>query len=310
MMTLAAIIDPLRAANRLSSSPLFEWQLVSFDGEPIKLTCGIRINVNDSLENAAQHTHAKHIFTVVAAFNHHQHTPTAQLPILRKMAKRSESLFALESGVWLLARAGIIESHTVTVHWEDLENLAFSYPSLNVVAERYVIDRRVWTSGGASPSLDMFLHYLRSIGRVSLALDVANVFIYNDDKPASQAQTAIGLGRVALLEPRLAKALNIMEQHIEEPQRIDQIAFTVGISVRQLEHLSRQYLNLSPGTYYQRLRLQTARRLALDSNDSILEIAVKSGFSSQSALSRAFKKRYGKSPSQLKNHLKYQSNTR
>jgi len=91
-----------------------------------------------------------------------------------------------------------------------------------------------------------------------------------------------------------------MEQQIEEPKSINEIAQHIGLSVRSLELIFKKYLALSPGTYYQRLRLQMARRLVLDTNDSVINISIKTGFSSQSALSRAFSKRYGKSPLQLR----------
>ena len=300
MMTLSSIIDPLRASNRLSRDTLFEWQLVSFDGQPIRLTCGIEIAVDCSLEQASQHISNTQLFVIVAAFNHQTHTPSIQLSLLRKMSAQSQTVFALESGVWLLARAGVVRNHNVTVHWEDLENLAYAYPQLKVAAQRYVVDQKIWTSGGASPSLDMFLHFLRSIGRDSLALDVASAFIYNGDQHSSLAQTTVSLGRIETIEPRLAKAIHIMENAIEEPVNVSEIARRVGVSVRSLELMSRLHLKASPGTYYQRLRLQAARRLTLDTNDSILDISVKTGFSSQASLSRAFTKRYGQSPMQLR----------
>lgn len=298
MMSLASIIDPLRAANRLSSSPLFSWQIVSFDGAPIELTCGIKIDVDATLEDAARTKND--VFAIIAGFNHQEQTPSNQLALLRKLANNSSTIFAIDAGSWLLARAGIIKSHNVTVHWEDIEDLSFAYPDLNVLGERYVIDQNIWTSGGASPSLDMFLHYLRSNGRVSLAVDVANVFIYNNDKHPSNAQTSSSLGHIEHHEPRLAKAIHLMEQQIEEPKNINEIAQHIGLSVRSLELIFKKYLALSPGTYYQRLRLQMARRLVLDTNDSVINISIKTGFSSQSALSRAFSKRYGKSPLQLR----------
>ena len=300
MMTLSSIIDPLRASNRLSKDKIFSWRLVSFDGNAIRLTSGIEIAVHCSLREACSTVKDNHLFAIVAAFNHQKHTPSAELSALTSMVSKSQTVFALESGVWLLARANLINNHLVTVHWEDVENLSFSYPSINVVAQRFVIDNKFWTSGGASPSLDMFLHYLRSIGRDTLALDVASVFIYNDDQHSSLAQTTVSLGRIELIEPRLAQAIRLMENNIEEPIKISHIANQVGMSIRSLERISRQHLTLSPGKYYLRLRLQAARRLALDTSSSIQDISIKTGFSSQTSLSRAFRQRYGLSPMQLR----------
>ena len=292
MMTLSSIIDPLRAANRLSRLPLFEWRITSLSGEAIQLTCGIEINVDGKLGDNARGD----LFIVVAGFNESFHAPSNSYVTLRKVAQQHKTIFGVEAGTWVLARANIIKSHQVTTHWEDIENLAFAFSDLDVLEQRYVVDHNIWTSGGASPNLDMMLHYLRTTQNRSLALDVASVFIYNETSVATDAQAIVSLGRIEQLEPRLAKAVHIMEENIEEPILIKNIANRLNLSSRTLEHLSKQHLGVSPGAYYLRLRLQAARRMVLDTNSSILDISVRSGFNSLSALSRAFKQRYGISP--------------
>ena len=74
------------------------------------------------------------------------------------------------------------------------------------------------------------------------------------------------------------------------------IARQVGISVRMLEYLFHQILSMSPAAYYRRLRLQTARRMVVDTRLQLQEIAIRTGFSSLSAFSRCFKNRYEQTP--------------
>ena len=296
MMSLSSIIDPLRAANRLSRLPLFDWQIISMDGGPITLTCGIEIKVDGAL---TKHL-AGDMLVVLAGFAQALHAPSNRLAALRASANHFKIVCGVEAGTWLLARTEIINNHHVTTHWEDTENLAYAYPTLDVGNQRFVIDRNIWTSGGASPTLDMMLHYLRTTQNKSLALDVASVFIYIETGAPSDAQSIIAVGRIQQTEPRLAQAIKVMESSIEEPLQVVEIATQIGISVRMLELLCRKHLGVSPGAYYLRLRLQAARRLVLDSNNSILEISVRSGFNSQAALCRAFSKRYAMSPLKLR----------
>ena len=295
MMTVASIIDPLRAANRLSRKPIFSWRIISMDGQAIKLTSGIEIKVDAAL-TAEDYGD---LLIVIGGFNYQQHVNKTNLLALRQSATHFKIVCGVEAGTWVMARAGIITAQRVTTHWEDLENLAFAYPSLEVVAERFVIDQHIWTSGGASPALDMMLHYLRSFHNESLALDVASVFIYNQSSP-SQQQAITSLGHLETLEPRLAQAIRLMESHIEEPLKINQIAERVSLSMRMLEILSIKHLGIGPGAYYLRLRLQAARRLVLDTKSPLLDISIRSGFKSHTAFSRAFKRRYNHSPTQLR----------
>lgn len=296
MMCLSSVIDPLRAANRLSRLPLFKWKIVSPNGEAIKLSCGLEIKADEALSIEDKGD----LLFVIAGFDHEQHTTTKHLKTLRQIASKFNTICAIEAGTWVLAKAGIIRHQHVTTHWEDTEKLSDKYPNLDVRNERYVIDGNIWSSGGASPTLDMVLHYLRITQNKSLAIDVASVFIYDDANSATDAQT-ISLGRLQQHEPRLSDAIRIMEANLEETVTTLVIAKRVQLSVRMLELLCKKHLGISPGNYYLRLRLQAARKMVLDSNLSILEIALRSGFKSQSALSRAFMKRYGSSPLKLRN---------
>ena len=75
------------------------------------------------------------------------------------------------------------------------------------------------------------------------------------------------------------------------------IALRVGLSTRNLELLFRRMVEVSPAAYFLKLRIAQARRLVVDTNLSMAEIAERSGFSSISALSRAFRRHYGHAPS-------------
>ena len=49
MMSLACTLDPMRAANRMARRPLFTWRIVTPDGTPASLTCGVPVAAADAL---------------------------------------------------------------------------------------------------------------------------------------------------------------------------------------------------------------------------------------------------------------------
>src|SRR3546814_11222518 len=87
-----------------------------------------------------------------------------------------------------------------------------------------------------------------------------------------------------------------MESRLYSPLTTAAIARRLEISVRTLELLFRQALDIGPGTYYLRLRLQAARRLLLDTQLSMQAVAVRCGFGSHSAFSRIFRQHFGARP--------------
>ena len=293
MMTLASTLDPMRAANRLARRQLFSWRIVTPDGAPAVLTCGVPV----AAEAALSRDLSGDALIVVAGFNQDRHLARTALARLRAAAARFAALGGVEAGSWVLARAGLLDGRAATTHWEDLEDFAAHFPEVNVLPDRFVIDGRLFTCGGASPAFDLMLHLIRSRFGYPLALEVASVFIYDQAHAASDAQPLVSLGRLAGYEPRVAAAIRLMEQRLDSPLTTAAIARRLEVSVRTLELLFKQALGVGPGTFYLRLRLQSACRLLLDTRLSMQVIAVRCGFGSHSAFSRIFRQHFQLSPS-------------
>lgn len=300
LMSLASVLDVMRGANRLAQRKLFEWQLVTPNNQAARLTCGIAIQPDVELNQQLQGD----MFIILAGFNHEQHVDKALLRRLKTLLKRFHWIGGVESGSWVLARLGLLEGRKATTHWEDLEDFALHYPAIKVMPDRFVIDGNIFTTGGASPSFDFMLHLIRSRYGQQLALDVASIFIYDSVHTGTDAQPLVSLGLLAQQEPRAAKAIQWMSEHLEDPLNIGQIADYVGLSIRMLEYLFREHLRCSPTQYYLHLRLQSARRMVTDTHLPIQEIALRTGFSSLSTLSRCFRDAYQLSPAHYRRRFR------
>jgi transcriptional regulator GlxA family with amidase domain len=199
-----------------------------------------------------------------------------------------------------MARAGLLEGRAATTHWEDLEDFQHAFPGVDVRADRYVIDGNLISAGGASPTFDLMLHVIRCRHGHRTAMEVASLFSYDEAHAPTDAQPLVSLGRLSVSEPRVASAIRIMEQSVEHPLTTAAIARRVGLSVRMLETLFARTLGEAPAAYFAKLRLQTARRLVVDTALPMQEIAIRTGYSSLSAFSRAFRRHAGMSGSALR----------
>lgn len=293
MMVLASVIDPMRAANRLSERQCFTWRIVTTHGMPVSCTCGIRITPDEALNVDT----AGDVLFIVSGFNQYSYINTDEISLVRRIAPRFKALGGADTGAWILAKAGILENKSVTTHWEDLEDFASTFLKANVQPDRFVVDQSVFTIGGASPTFDFMLHLIRSRLGYPLALEVASVFVYDETHFSTDAQPLVSLGLLNDFEPRVTKAIRIMEAHIDEPISIVEVAQELAMSSRRLEKLFRQHLQSSPGAYFLRLRLLTARKYVTDTLLSMQEIAVRTGFNSLSAFSRSYRKHYQRAPS-------------
>jgi transcriptional regulator GlxA family with amidase domain len=94
----------------------------------------------------------------------------------------------------------------------------------------------------------------------------------------------------------LAKAIELMRDHLDDPISPGGIAREVGLSARQLERLFGKYLNTSPKKYYMEMRLERARHLLLQTEMSVIEVAMACGFESAGHFSRVYRTTFGVTP--------------
>ncbi len=296
MMSLASTLDTMRAANRIASRTLFEWQIVTLDGDPATLTCGIPVAAQSKLAEAQ----AGDVIFVIAGFNQDKHVNKKQLKLIKIFIRSFNSVVGIEAGSWILARCGLLSGKAATTHWEDQEEFARQFPRIDLKADRFVIDGNICTTGGSSPTFDFMLYLIRTRYGYPIALEVSSAFIYDGVHSATDTQPLVSLGMLENNEPRVAAAIQLMEQHIDETISMAEIAEQLNLSVRMLEYLFTQTLNLPPGAYYRRLRLQTARRMVVDTRLQLQEIAIRTGFNSLSSFSRLFRKYYQQSPGECR----------
>ncbi len=260
----------------------------------VTLTTGIAV------QSAPLPLHADmDLLILVAGFRLDAHATPALRAWLRQLRARGIPYCGVDGGPWVLARAGLLNGRRATTHWEDLEAFGNAFPELEPSPDRFVIDGPALTTGGAAPCLDLMLHLIRTHHGADLAGQVANALLYDPvEKPSPQR--LISQARLASLAPPVAKAIAVMEAEMEEPPSIAAIARAQDLSPRRLEMLFRQHLETGPGAFFLRLRLNEARRLALDTGLTVQEIALRTGFSGPSTLARAFKRSFGSSVSALR----------
>jgi len=296
IMCVASAVDPLRAANRIAGRTVFDWTLVSADGEAPVTTAGLPVAVSGRFDPQAK----VDVLMAIGGFGTRHETSAALVSGFRRAGRVARAVGGIEAGGWLLGHAGLLEGRAATTHWEDFEDFAARFPDTDVRPDRYVIDGPVFTTGGASPTFDLMLHLVRSRLGMAVALDVASVFIYDQARAATDAQPLVSLGRLDGYDPRLAQAIRLMESHVDRPLTVAAIARRVGLSARALELMFSRSIGETPGAYYLRLRLNAARRLVLDTAEPMADIAARTGFSSASAFSRAFKAGFGKAPALMR----------
>ncbi|HSW08485.1 AraC family transcriptional regulator [Aquabacterium sp.] len=143
-------------------------------------------------------------------------------------------------------------------------------------------------------------------------------YIHDIAGPAREAQLAPEVQRHAtallcdavlsrtLLQPaprlsaELQQALALMQQRFAEPLRVADVAAAVGLSASHLHAEFRRQLGKSPARHLADLRLDAAVAQLRGGTAPIAQIALRCGYSEQSALNRALRQRLGTTPAALR----------
>jgi transcriptional regulator GlxA family with amidase domain len=292
MMGFTSAIEPLRSANRMSGRSLYAWHIVSRDGGPVMASNGIAVVPEASIADKPSFSS----LIVCAGIDAHLYQDKAVFSWLRRLDRQGIELGAISLGSYVLARAGLLDGRRCTIHWENLEAFAEDFPQLEVTTELFEIDGNRFTCSGGIAALDMMLHLIRAQHGHALAAAVSDQFIHERIRDRHDRQRMALPARLGVRHPKLIKVIRRMEESLEEPVSRARLADGVGLSCRQLERLFRRYLNRTPTRYYLELRLQRARTLLLQTDMSVLDVALASGFVSASHFSKCYRECFKKTP--------------
>lgn len=293
MLAFSAMIDPLRMVNWLSDSTRYEWDLISIDGTPVRAANGIAVEVDHSLASARRLP----TVVVVASYDHDGLATPEVMAVLRRWSTFGTALGALDNGTYVLASAGLLDGYRATAHWEMLETYIERFPKVEFTQDLFVVDRDRFTAAGGTAGLDMMLSLIRARHGDDLATRAADEFVYARMRDPGDAQRLPLRQRLKGANPRLIRAVEAMEENLEEAMPIEAFASAAGVSERELERQFRRWLKTSPGAYYRALRLDRARSLLRGTDIPVLDVAMRCGFSSAAHFSRSYSGRFGHPPS-------------
>ena len=211
LMSYAAAVEPLRAANLISGKELYRW----WHAAP-------RRQAGDGLQRPRHHPRLRH--------RYRSRRPTwcssapAAIPAifddksvfawLRRLARKGVAIGGISGGPYVLAKAGLLDQRRATLHWEHLPAFREAFPDIAVVPSLFEIDgNRITCSGGIS-ALDMMVALIeRDHGR-QLAAAVGDWFLHTHIREGFGPQRMDLRYRLGVADEKLlARAARHGDQH-------------------------------------------------------------------------------------------------
>ncbi|WP_271880966.1 GlxA family transcriptional regulator [Phaeobacter italicus] len=288
---LANTVEPLRAANGFAGRDLYSWRFLTLSGAPAVSSAGMEVIAQRALARAEGD-----MLIAMPSYGYLRHATDATARGLRAAAARYRVMAGFDTGAWLLAAAGLLTGYRATIHRAEIEEFTDCFPEVDASQQRYLWDRDRLTCSGAMSAFDSILDMIGQQNGQALRLDVADLFMSADSEPTS----GNNLSGTPLRSTTVARAVKVMEDNLENPLPLTDVARQTGRSLRELARRTQAELGVTPQGLYRHFRLKRAKRLVLETEYSVAEIALRCGYENPSALTRAFRTEFQTTPRQLR----------
>jgi transcriptional regulator GlxA family with amidase domain len=293
LIAVANALEPLRMANRLVGSEVYEWSVISVDGRAVDASSGLTLSPTHALEKLGP----VDILFVCGGVNVRDAVSPGLLTALKRLADRRVPLGALCTGGYALAKAGLLDNFSATIHWENLSALREEFPRVRISDQLFTIDRDRFTCSGGTAPLDLMLNLIQVKLGPRISQLVSEQFIVDRVRKDTDRQYVPLRAQVGVSHRGLIRVAQLMEENIEKPLSLEKIAKTTGLSRRQIERLFKRDLNCVPKHYYLEMRLRRARELLLQTAMPIMDITTACGFQSPPHFSKCYRMQFGHPPS-------------
>ncbi|UTH45896.1 GlxA family transcriptional regulator [Loktanella salsilacus] len=292
MLCFSAAIESLRIANRTAGRKLYNWTIVGEGGVSATCSNGCTFQLDsDLIELDREDT-----VMLCGGVDIAEATTRKMLNWLRREARRGITVAGLCTAGYTMARAGLLNGKRATIHWENQDSFLEEFEDVDLTKSIFVIDGNRITTAGGTASIDLMLKIVADDHGEDLANAVADILIYSSIRTDQDTQRLSIPTRIGVRHPKLSRVIQLMENNIEDPISPATLAQEVGMSTRQLERLFRRYLSRSPKRYYMELRLSKARNLLMQTDMTVINVALACGFASPSHFSKCYRAHYDTTP--------------
>lgn len=296
--SIAGTVDLLHTANLVAArldpprAPIFEWQVLSRDGQPVRASNGYEVAVDGDLDRAPRGK-----IVVVPAFGSPQPdllfcALERQRPLLswlRSEHAAGATIAGSCSGTFLLAESGLLDARRATTSWWLASVFERRYPKVRLdLASMLTEDDRLICAGAGMSHLDLALLLIdrfggRDVGRLCAKYAVL------DDRRSSQAPFVV-LTHVRTYDPLVMRAEKWIRATLHRGIGVDEIAGQIAVSPRTLARRFRECTGDSPQAFVQKARVELGKALLENTELSADAIVERVGYRDARTFRRLFRK--------------------
>ncbi len=293
-----------RVCQNPPGSPLFSWKVYSADGKPVRTSSGINLSVHGDYSQAGNpaicffpgidHAYGSEVLAKVQELRGSVGT------LMKQHHARGATLASVCSGSFLLADAGLLDHREATTSWWLAHHFNAAYPDVNLQLEKIVTeDNNILCSGAVTAYLHLCISLIEKFAGTAMAQACAKTILLHNKSP-SQAPYIPVSHHFRQKDEMVQHAVAWMQENLAEEFQLEDLADKLAVSPRTFIRRFNQATGKPPKQYFQKLRIDEAKRLLESTALSVDDITEKVGYLDVSSFRRLFKREVELSPTEYR----------
>lgn len=226
------------------------------------------------------------------------------IPWLCKQHEKGVEIASFCTGAFLLGASGLLNGKSATTHIHASTSFAASYPDVFLRANEVVTyDHGIYTSGGATSTFHLLLRLIHNYGNREKAVRMAKVFAIDMNR-GQQSYFGTFIPSRDHGDELVTKTQLCIENLYNKAATVDDILQQIPASRRNIERRFKMATGNTMIEYLQKTRIEFAKKLLEQTNQSILEIMLNSGYNDLKTFRQLFKKNSGMTPKDYRDKFK------
>ncbi len=288
--------DPLQRMPSWAVASLAVADILSLDGQSVKTSCGIALKAAAAI---GPHIGQYDTVFVPAFFDASDAALSLRLTRLeaagrwlRNQKDNGATIVANNTGVFVLAKAGILDEAVATIPLAREAVFRRHFPRVKLDLTRAVSETQSVVCGAAIGStFDLMRRYVQRSNSIVRRRVFADLFYEGTNSLAGLSAYDQDLG-----DPMVERALSYMVHHLADKITLAELADWVSTTERTLFRRFKDALGVTPHSYLKTLRLETAKRSLARTEFRIDQIATSIGYTDPAFFAQQFRALTGLSP--------------
>lgn len=218
------------------------------------------------------------------------------VPWLQKQFRAGAEMASFCTGAYLFAATGLLDRKLATTHVDACPDLIVSYPSVFVKPGRTLtVDGRCYTSGGGTTAFHLLIFLVQKFCGTGLAVKISKTFSIDLDRH-QQSYFSTFRPDYSHNDDMVRQVQQRLETGFLNISTIEEVTKDLPASRRNIVRRFKQVTGIPPIAYLQNIRIETAKTLLEQTDQSISEIISGTGYGDPKSFRKVFLKLVGITP--------------